>query len=174
METECMGPIKSRTPRPSRGRGDRSTAPLRAGASATADADDSQHHKDLLQDEWIGPYRIVQKIGEGGLGEVYLAEQEEPIHRKVALKIIKTEIYTPEVAARFESEIRAISLLDHPNVTKALDAGTTSDGRPYCVMEYVPGIPITDYCDRNRLTIEMRLELFAQVCMAIHHAHQKA
>ncbi|MCI0365080.1 MAG: serine/threonine-protein kinase [Phycisphaerales bacterium] len=174
-----MASFRSRTPESSEVSRDDSTLdwPVGAETSPTPETANSAipgANGELLPDDWIGPYRIVQKLGEGGLGQVYLAEQDEPIRRKVALKIIKTDIHTPEVAARFESEIRAIALLDHPNVTKALDAGTTGDGRPYCVMEYVPGIPITDYCDRNRLTIEMRLGLFTQVCMAIHHAHQKA
>ncbi|HEU4342753.1 MAG TPA: serine/threonine-protein kinase [Candidatus Binatia bacterium] len=123
--------------------------------------------------ESIGPYRLIERLGDGGLGEVYLAEQEEPIRRKVALKLIKTEMNTPEVAARFESEIRAVGILDHPNIARALDAGTVGDGRPYCVMEYVPGILITDYCDRNRLNIRERLQMFVQLCRAIQHAHQK-
>jgi serine/threonine protein kinase len=121
----------------------------------------------------IGAYQLIESLGDGGLGEVYLCEQEEPIRRKVALKLIKTEMNTPEVAARFRSEIRAIGILHHPNVARALDAGTLSDGRPYCVMEYVPGITITDYCDRNRLSIRERLEMFVQVCRAIQHAHEK-
>ena len=121
----------------------------------------------------IGPYQLVDRLGDGGLGEVYLAEQEEPIRRKVAVKLIKTGMNTPEVAARFESEIRAVGILDHPNIARALDAGTLGEGRPYCVMEYVPGISITDYCDRNRLTIRERLQMFVQVCRAIQHAHQK-
>jgi serine/threonine protein kinase len=123
--------------------------------------------------ERIGLYHLLDRLGDGGLGEVYLAEQEEPIRRKVALKLIKTGMNTPEVAARFESEIRAVGILDHPNIARALDAGTVGDGRPYCVMEYVPGIPITDYCDRNRLTIRERLKMFVQLCRAIQHAHQK-
>lgn len=123
--------------------------------------------------EHIGPYQLIDRLGDGGLGEVYLAEQEEPIRRKVALKLIKTEMNTPEVAARFETEIRAVGILDHPNIARALDAGTVGDGRPYCVMEYIPGISITDYCDRNRLTVRERLQMFVQVCRAIQHAHQK-
>lgn len=116
---------------------------------------------------------MIERLGEGGLGEVYLAEQQEPIKRRVALKLIKAEMNTPEVAARFESEIQAVVILDHPNIARALDAGTLSDGRPYCVMEYVPGIPITDYCDRNRLTVRERLQMFVKTCQAIQHAHQK-
>jgi serine/threonine protein kinase len=121
----------------------------------------------------IGAYQLIEQLGDGGLGEVYLAEQEEPIRRKVALKLIKADMNTPEVAARFRSEIRAIGILDHPNIARALDAGTLSDGRPYCVMDYVPGIAITDYCDRNRLKIRDRLQMFVRVCRAIQHAHER-
>jgi len=123
--------------------------------------------------ERIGAYQLIDRLGDGGLGEVYLAEQQEPIKRKVALKLIKTGMNTAEVAARFESEIKAVAILDHPSIARALDAGTLGDGQPYCVMEYVPGIPITDYCDRNRLTVRERLQMLVQVCRAIQHAHQK-
>ena len=138
----------------------------------TEHGDDSAPSKPLPF-ERVGPYQLIDRLGDGGLGEVYLAEQEEPIRRKVALKLIKTEMNTPEVAARFETEIRAVGILDHPNIARALDAGTVGDGRPYCVMEYVPGISITDYCDRNRLTVRERLQMFVQVCRAMQHAHQK-
>jgi serine/threonine protein kinase/tetratricopeptide (TPR) repeat protein len=138
----------------------------------TEHGDDSAQSKSLPF-ERVGPYQLTDRLGDGGLGEVYLAEQEEPIRRKVALKLIKAEMNTPEVAARFETEIRAVGILDHPNIARALDAGTVGDGRPYCVMEYIPGISITDYCDRNRLTVRERLQMFVQVCRAIQHAHQK-
>jgi eukaryotic-like serine/threonine-protein kinase len=138
----------------------------------TEHGDDSAQSKSLPF-ERVGPYQLTDRLGDGGLGEVYLAEQEEPIRRKVALKLIKAEMNTPEVAARFETEIRAVGILDHPNIARALDAGTVEDGRPYCVMEYIPGISITDYCDRNRLTVRERLQMFVQVCRAIQHAHQK-
>src|SRR5918992_2355890 len=143
------------------------------GETAPTEQRDDSPEFQSLPFERVGPYHLTDRLGDGGLGEVYLAEQQEPIRRKVALKLIKTEMNTPEVAARFESEIQAVGILDHPNIARALDAGTLSDGRPYCVMEYVPGIPITDYCDRNRLTIRERLQMFVQVCRAIQHAHQK-
>src|SRR6058998_2343439 len=121
----------------------------------------------------IGRYKLLEKIGEGGMGVVYMAEQREPVIRKVALKIIKLGMDTRQVVARFEAERQALAMMDHPNIAKVLDAGTTENGRPYFVMELVRGIRITDYCDQNNLTTEQRLELFAQVCHAVQHAHQK-
>src|SRR5271155_1389451 len=122
----------------------------------------------------IGPYRLLQLLGEGGMGEVWLAEQKTPIHRTVALKLIKAGMDTKSVVARFESEQQALALMDHPSIAKVFDAGSTAEGRPYFVMEYVPGLPITEYCDKHRLTMKERLELFAQVCDGVQHAHQKA
>jgi non-specific serine/threonine protein kinase/serine/threonine-protein kinase len=122
----------------------------------------------------IGPYRLLQLLGEGGMGEVWLAEQKSPIHRTVALKLIKAGMDTKAVVARFESERQALALMDHPSIARVFDAGSTSEGRPYFVMEYVPGLPITEYCDKHRLTIKERLELFVQVCDGVQHAHQKA
>jgi tetratricopeptide (TPR) repeat protein len=122
----------------------------------------------------IGRYRLLRKIGEGGMGEVWLAEQEEPVRRRVALKLVKAGMNTREVIARFESERQALALMDHPAIAKVFDAGSRPRGGPYFVMEYVAGIPITDYCDNNRLSIRQRLELFIQVCEGVHHAHQKA
>src|SRR5208282_90411 len=114
------------------------------------------------------------KIGEGGMGEVWLAEQKAPIRRTVALKLIKAGMDTKAVVARFESERQALALMDHPNIAQVYDAGSTVEGRPYFVMEYVPGLPITEYCDKHRLTITERLELFTHVCEGVQHAHQKA
>src|SRR5688572_21814037 len=121
----------------------------------------------------IDRYQLLQKIGEGGCGVVYLAEQEAPVRRRVALKIIKQGMDTQSVIARFEAERQALALMDHPNIAKVLDAGATETGRPYFVMELVRGIRITDYCDQNHLATEERLRLFTQVCQAIQHAHQK-
>ena len=121
----------------------------------------------------IGPYKLLQRIGEGGMGEVWMAEQRQPMHRKVALKIIKAGMDTRQVVARFEAERQALALMDHPNIAKVLDGGTTTGGRPYFVMELVKGTPITRYCDDHRLTVRERLELFLPVCQAIQHAHQK-
>ncbi len=121
----------------------------------------------------IGRYKLMEEIGEGGMGVVFVAEQQEPVRRKVALKIIKPGMDTKEVVARFEAERQALALMDHPNIARVLDAGATESGRPYFVMELVRGIPITDYCDRANLTTWERLELFVSVCQAIQHAHQK-
>ncbi|MGD0615443.1 MAG: serine/threonine-protein kinase, partial [Verrucomicrobiota bacterium] len=121
----------------------------------------------------IGRYKLLQQIGEGGCGVVYMAEQEEPVHRRVALKVIKLGMDIKNVIARFEAERQALALMDHPNIAKVLDAGATDTGRPYFVMELVRGIKITDYCDQNNLSTQERLDLFIQVCRAIQHAHQK-
>ena len=121
----------------------------------------------------IGPYRLLGLLGEGGMGSVYLAEQTAPIRRRVALKVIKRGMDTKDVIARFESERQALALMSHPHIANVLDAGTTGDGLPYFVMDYVAGIPITEYCDQRRLGSRERLELFEQVCEAVQHAHQK-
>jgi len=121
----------------------------------------------------VGRYKLLQQIGEGGCGVVFMAEQEEPIRRKVALKVIKLGMDTKSVIARFEAERQALALMDHPNIAKVLDAGATETGRPYFVMELVRGVRITDYCDQQKLTTRARLDLFMQVCHAIQHAHQK-
>ena len=121
----------------------------------------------------IGRYKILQEIGEGGMGVVYMTEQTEPVTRKVALKIIKLGMDTNQVVARFEAERQALALMEHPNIAKVLDAGATDSGRPYFVMELVRGVPITEYCDKNKLSTRERLALFAPVCQAIQHAHQK-
>jgi eukaryotic-like serine/threonine-protein kinase len=122
----------------------------------------------------IGPYLLRHSLGEGGMGEVWLADQIDPIRRQVALKIIKAGMDTKEVVARFESERQALALMDHPAIAKVFDGGTTSEGRPYFVMEYVPGIPITEHCDTRKLSTVERLRLFAEACEGVHHAHQKA
>jgi WD40 repeat protein/serine/threonine protein kinase len=121
----------------------------------------------------IGPYKLLQEIGAGGMGTVYMAEQQEPVRRMVALKIIKPGMDSTQVIARFEAERQALALMDHPNIAKVLDAGTTESGRPYFVMELVKGVPITRFCDENQLTPHERLELFMPVCQAVQHAHQK-
>ncbi len=121
----------------------------------------------------IGPYRIIDRIGEGGMGVVYLAEQEQPIRRRVALKVIRLGMDTEDVIARFEAERQALAIMEHPNIARVFDAGATERGRPYFVMEYVDGIPITRYCDREKLPTASRLELFATTCRAIQHAHQR-
>src|SRR6266700_4235177 len=114
----------------------------------------------------IGRYKLLQQIGEGGCGVVYMAEQEEPVRRRVALKVIKLGMDTKQVVARFEAERQAVALMDHPNIAKVFDAGATDAGRPYFVMELVRGVKITEYCDQHALTTEDRLRLFVQVCQA--------
>ncbi|MBL8755611.1 MAG: SUMF1/EgtB/PvdO family nonheme iron enzyme [Planctomycetes bacterium] len=121
----------------------------------------------------IGPYKLLQQIGEGGFGVVFLAEQEAPVLRRVALKIVKLGMDTRQVVARFEQERQALALMDHPNIARVFDAGATATGRPYFVMELVKGEPIVTFCDRHQMTIDARLELFAQVCSAVQHAHGK-
>ena len=122
----------------------------------------------------IGRYRLLEKIGEGGMGEVWLAEQKEPVRRRVALKIVKAGLNTRETIARFDSERQALALMDHPAIAKVLDAGSTPQGTPYFVMEYVAGVPVTAFCDDHRLGLRQRLELFIHVCEGVQHAHQKA
>ncbi len=124
--------------------------------------------------ERVGPYRILEQLGEGGFGIVYRAEQSEPLRREVALKVIKPGMDSRQIVQRFDGERRTLALMEHPNIAGVLDAGTTDSGLPYFVMELVRGQPITEYCDENNLTIRQRLELFIPVCLAVHHAHQKA
>jgi serine/threonine protein kinase/Tol biopolymer transport system component len=122
----------------------------------------------------IGPYHLLELIGEGGMGQVWLAEQKTPVRRRVAIKLIKAGMDTREVVTRFESERQVLALMEHPAIAKVFDAGSTPEGRPYFVMEYVAGIPITDYCDKHKLTIRQRIELLVRVCDGVQHAHQKA
>src|SRR5262245_21856879 len=121
----------------------------------------------------IGPYKLLQQIGEGGMGVVWMAEQTQPVHRKVALKVIKPGMDSRQVVTRFEAERQALAVMDHVNIARVFDGGTTENGRPYFVMELVHGVAITKYCDDNHLTPRERLELFVPVCQAIQHAHQK-
>lgn len=148
-----------------------------AAAEAHASEAHSTAHSNLKlepqENDRIGPYKLLQKIGEGGCGVVYMADQERPVRRRVALKIIKPGMDTKSVIARFEAERQALALMDHPNIARVLDAGATETGRPYFVMELVCGVKITDFCDQNRLGMRERLELFVRVCSAVQHAHQK-
>jgi len=149
-----------------------------AAMGATVDAGTAPPLATVLPDAFlgtrIGPYKLREQIGEGGMGVVYVAEQQEPVRRMVALKLIKPGMDSAQVLARFEAERQALALMDHPNIAKVLDAGTTAEGRPYFVMELVKGVPITQYCDERRLSLRQRLELFIPVCQAVQHAHQKA
>jgi eukaryotic-like serine/threonine-protein kinase len=119
----------------------------------------------------FGRYRIVRPLGEDGMGTVYLAEQREPIRRCVALKVVKLGMDTVQVLARFNNERQALAMMDHPNIAKIFDAGATGRGRPYFVMEYIEGVPITQFCDRERMTTKERIALFLAVCRAVQHAH---
>jgi len=148
-------------------------APALEPAAADAAQVLSAAESEIPETKRIGPYKLLQKLGEGGYGVVYMAEQEEPIRRRVALKIIKLGMDTRNVIARFEAERQALALMDHPNIARVLDAGATETGRPYFVMELVYGVKITDYCDQNRVSMRERLELLIQVCNAVQHAHQK-
>lgn len=134
----------------------------------TQDLETSEMHG-----ETVGPYKLLQRLGEGGMGVVYLAERQKPVRQRVALKIIKQGMDSKKFIARFEAERQALAMMDHPNIAKVLDAGCTESGRPYFVMELVKGIPISEFCDENRLTTRERLNLFIQVCQAVQHAHQK-
>jgi len=124
-------------------------------------------------EDCIGPYKLIQQIGEGGCGVVFMAEQEEPIRRRVALKLVKPGMDTKSVIARFEAERQALAMMDHPNIAKVFDAGVAPSGRPYFVMELIGGTRITEFCDQQALSNRQRLELFVQVCHAVQHAHQK-
>src|SRR5262249_2091512 len=121
----------------------------------------------------MGPYKLIEPIGEGGMGTVWMAQQTEPVKRVVAVKLIKAGMDSKQVIARFEAERQALALMDHPNIARVLDGGTTSAGRPYFVMDLVKGVPITEFCDHNHLTPRQRLDLFLLVCQAVQHAHQK-
>src|SRR6185503_2748881 len=131
------------------------------------------HDSSLRVADDIGPYRLLQLIGTGGMGHVWLAEQTHPVRRQVALKVIKAGMDTAQVVARFELERQALALMDHPGIARVLDAGATPNGRPYFVMEYVRGESLTAYCARHKVALPERLKLFAQVCDAVQHAHQK-
>src|SRR5215468_6487205 len=124
--------------------------------------------------ERIGPYRLLYLLGEGGMGEVWVAEQLEPLRRKVAFKVIKAGMDTKQVVARFEVERQALALMGHPAIARVFDGGATPEGRPYFVMEYVPGVSITEHCDAQKLSTADRLQLFIEVCEGVQHAHQKA
>ena len=134
----------------------------------------SEFKPEVQTPQSIGPYRLVKKIGEGGMGQVWLAEQSAPLKRQVALKLIRAGMYDDSLLRRFQAERQSLALMDHPAIAKVFDAGATPDGQPYFVMEYVPGEPITDYCDRKKLNIRERLELFLKACEGVQHAHQKA
>jgi tetratricopeptide (TPR) repeat protein len=144
------------------------SAGVTAGAAETIATGRHEHYGQM-----IGRYKLLEVIGEGGFGTVWMAEQREPVKRRVALKIIKLGMDTRQVIARFEAERQALALMDHPSIAKVFDAGSTENGRPYFVMEYIKGVPILEYCDTERLSTDARLQIFAEICQAIQHAHQK-
>ena len=148
-------------------------ARLLADSTDFTKAISAEFDSDKIVGSKIGPYKLLQKIGEGGCGVVYMAEQEKPVRRRVALKVIKLGMDTKNVIARFEAERQALAMMDHPNIARVLEAGATETGRPYFVMELVRGVKVTTYCDEHRLNVRHRLELFIQICGAIQHAHQK-
>src|SRR5215472_156169 len=141
------------------------TGPIQDAAEATSSPE--------VPGAVIGPYKLLEQLGEGGMGTVWMAQQTEPVRRTVAVKLLKPGMDSKQVLARFEAERQALALMDHPNIARVLDAGAGSDGRPFFVMELVKGIPITKFCDQQRLTPRQRLELFVPVCLAVQHAHQK-
>ena len=150
-------------------------------AHAEADALFSSDHSDSSTTSrvaegprTIGPYQLIRELGLGGMGQVWLAEQTEPVQRRIALKLIEAGMYDAATAQRFRAERQSLAIMEHPAITKVFEAGTTPEGQPYLAMEYVDGLPITDYCDQKKLTIRERLKLFLQVCEGVQHAHQKA
>jgi serine/threonine protein kinase len=144
-----------------------------ASPAATLHVDFPDDPPDDAVGQTLGRYKLLERVGEGGCGVVYVAEQTEPVRRRVALKVIKLGMDTKQAVARFEAERQALAMMDHPNIAKVLDAGTTEQGRPFFVMELVRGIPITSYCDQAHLSTKERLDLFIKVCQAIQHAHRK-
>jgi serine/threonine protein kinase/Flp pilus assembly protein TadD len=170
LERACRGDAAARARVEALLRAHREAGPfLRSDTAATLDDRPATEAAGTV----VGPYKLLQQIGEGGMGAVFMAEQEQPVRRKVALKIIKPGMDSGQVLARFEAERQALALMDHPNIAHVFDAGTTEGGLPYFVMELVKGVPITRYCDERRLTPRERLELFVPVCQAVQHAHQK-
>src|SRR5277367_4779953 len=149
--------------------------PLDAGATLDPDSSVSSPSTSAAERfSPIGPYRLIRKLGEGGMGQVWLAEQTAPLQREVALKLIRAGMYDDSLLQRFQAERQSLAIMSHPSIAKVFDAGATSEGQPYFVMEYVPGLPITEYCDQRKLKIRERVELFIQVCEGVQHAHQKA
>ena len=141
--------------------------------AATITAAYTKDQNNLIGTMIAGKYKLLESIGEGGMGTVFVAEQTEPVKRKVAIKLIKPGMDSKSVLARFEAERQALAMMDHPNIAKVLDAGLTEERRPYFVMEYIKGLPLTKYCDDVKLSIDDRLKLFIQICQAVQHAHQK-
>jgi serine/threonine protein kinase/tetratricopeptide (TPR) repeat protein len=146
---------------------------IESGNPAFLDVTHSSSAVEVNPSSQIGPYKLLEKIGEGGMGSVWMASQSKPIKRKVAIKLVKAGMDSQHVLSRFEAERQALAMMDHPNIARVLDAGMTEQGRPYFAMEYVKGVPLTEYCDNARLSLKERLELFVPICRAVQHAHQK-
>ena len=147
--------------------------PIDAGIAAGFGAARQPDEQPESPPERIGPYRILEILGQGGMGTVYLAEQEEPIRRRVALKVIKLGMDSRSLVTRFEVERQALAMMEHPCIARVYDAGLTDRGQPYYAMEYVRGVPITTFCDKKKLSLDQRLQLFRLVCSGVQHAHQK-
>jgi len=172
--TDPPRPTKDHPPSKSESPSD-NTASFTSDPDATRPANSPfQATSSATEPKTIGPYFLIQKLGQGGMGQVWLAEQTAPVRRQVAVKLIKAGLYDDSVLQRFLSERQSLAIMDHPSIAKVFDAGATVDGQPYLVMEYVPGTPITGYCDEHHLKIQDRLELFIKVCDGVQHAHQKA
>lgn len=144
------------------------------GATLDPGPSSSGAQAEPTQFKWVGPYRLIRKLGQGGMGQVWLAEQTPPLRRQVALKLIKAGLFDDSLLERFQAERQSLAIMNHPAIAKVFDAGATPEGQPYFAMEYVQGLSITDYCDQKRLKIPERLELFIKVCEGVQHAHQKA
>ncbi|MBC8106459.1 MAG: protein kinase, partial [Anaerolineae bacterium] len=167
LDRECAGDMQLRSAVESLLAANESAGDFLAGPTAGGSRVVAAERTGQVPRQQIGPYKLLQVIGEGGFGTVYLAEQETPVRRRVALKLIKLGMDTSQVIARFEAERQALAIMDHPNIARVFDAGATENGRPYFVMELVKGDPITLYCDQARLTTQQRLELFVPVCQAV-------
>ena len=149
------------------------SAPTASEVPATTISRPSSPERDEEIGSCIGPYKLLEKLGEGGFGSVFMAEQQTPVHQRVAIKIIKPGLDSKQVVARFEQERQSLAMMDHPNIARVLDMGQTESGRPYLVMELVRGFPLTDFCDSNRLPLEVRLGVFVDICNAVQHSHGK-
>jgi serine/threonine protein kinase len=172
LDDACAGDAELRAEVDSLLDEDTNPVDLEALADRELGAFDADREQDL-SGQMIGRYRVVRPLGEGGFAIVYLAEQREPVRRQVALKVLKPGMDSRAVLARFETERQALAVMDHPCISGVIDGGMTDKGRPFFVMEHVKGVPITEYCDAERLTVGERVELFLSVCDAVHHAHQK-
>src|ERR1700756_4188533 len=173
--SEIDRPLKNLNPKLSELKSESSNAPTLDSVDGALVSGSTQYPATgTVEQRSIGRYLLLKKLGEGGMGQVWLAQQTAPVRRQVALKLIKAGMCDETMLHRFQSERQSLAIMDHPSIAKVFDAGATPDGQPYFVMEYVPGLPITEYCDHKRLNIRERLGLFIQACGGVQHAHQKA